>query len=557
MALRSFTTLILVFLGCVGVAYAVSCLILRQYQMAVLRSMALSFDRAPAPVVRTIVGPPTDPLGFVYADETAAPRSAFAAFRTLDGPKRTTRVYLVAGLCFALAISLIMFGPRDGWAMWGTRLPILVWVFSWPTMLVWKLVTGVSWRGWGTGLALYCAVGVFFVWIYTTLFPEDLLTRAIPPASMAFGMWGGFNWGMTVAVPIFMARRVRPVGVLVLTATVLASLGALIGVKGEQANTLVLLVAVATGALGWPLLKVIGVLYHRRLVSEQSLLVDSIWLLYGAMTSMFRSDRGLLMVVAAAFVPFLVFKVVSQVGFAKLGRGPAPRPRRLLLLRVFALGDRSRQLFRALAMPWRYAGPIRLITGPDLAAETVEPNEFLDFMGGKLSKHFIDSADTLARRVRELESTPDFDGLYRVDELFCHDDTWTMALAALIRENHFVLMDLRHFSAANRGCVYEVEELVNTVPLHRMMFIVDRTTDDAFLRATFADVWSRLDPASPNRGLLEPRVRLFRLESLQRRAIRALAAAMQTLDDLDSQCQHAASAKARPSSRVGRRSTNA
>ena len=37
-----------------------------------------------------------------------------------------------------------------------------------------------------------------------------------------------------VAVPIFMARRVRAGGVLVLTATVLTSLGALISVKGQR-----------------------------------------------------------------------------------------------------------------------------------------------------------------------------------------------------------------------------------------------------------------------------------------------------------------------------------
>ena len=94
-------------------------------------------------------------------------------------------------------------------------------------------------------------------------------------------------------------------------------------------------------------------------------------------------------------------------------------------------------------------------------------------------------------------------------------------------------MDLRDFSASNKGCLYEVEELVNTVPLHRMIFIVDRTTDDAFLRDTFAGVWSRLDHASPNFQTLVPRVRLFRLESLRRHAIRALVAAMRTLDDLD------------------------
>jgi hypothetical protein len=535
MTLKSFTTLILVFLGCVGIAYVVSWLILRKYQTAVLRLMSLSLrrERATDAVVRPTSSPPADQLGFVYAEERARLGSRFATLRTLDGPTRAALVYFVSGLCFALTMFLITYRPIDGWAIWAIRLPLMVWVFSWPTMLVWKLVTGVPWLGWCTGVALYYAIGVFYVWIYGTLFPEDPLARAGSPAAMAFGAWVGFNWGMTVAVPIFMARRVRAVGVLVLTATVLATLGALIALEGQRA-VLVPLATVAAGALGWPMLRGIGALYHRRLISEQSLLVDSIWLLYGAMTAMFRWDKGLLLVVVpAAFIPFVVFKVVSQAAFAQFHRAPAPRPRKLLLLRVFALGDRSRQLFRSLALPWRYMGPIRLITGPDLATETVEPNEFLDFVGRKLSTHFIGSDDALARRVRELEPRPDFDGLYRVDELFCHDDTWAMALRALIQENHFVLMDLRHFSTSNKGCIYEVEELVNTVPLHRMMFVVDRTTDEAFLRATFADVWSRLDHASPNRGALEPRVRLFRLGSRKRRAIRGLVAALHALGNLD------------------------
>jgi hypothetical protein len=227
MTLKSFTTLILVFLGCVGIAYVVSWLILRKYQTAVLRLMSLSVRRARTPdaAVRPTSSPPADPLGFEYAEESATPGSQFAALRTLDAPTRAALVYFVSGLCFALTMFLITSRPIHGWVMWATRLPLLVWIFSWPTMLVWKLVTGVPWPGWCAGVALYYAIGVFCVWIYGTLFPEDPLARDGSPALMAFGAWVGFNWGMTVAVPIFMARRVRAVGALVLTATVLASLG--------------------------------------------------------------------------------------------------------------------------------------------------------------------------------------------------------------------------------------------------------------------------------------------------------------------------------------------
>ena len=76
-------------------------------------------------------------------------------------------------------------------------------------------------------------------------------------------------------------------------------------------------------------------------------------------------------------------------------------------------------------------GQIRLIAGPDLATSTVEPHEFLDFLSGKLGRRFISGPETLARRLSETEQRRDFDGRYRVDDFFCHDDTWQMVLKRL------------------------------------------------------------------------------------------------------------------------------
>ena len=176
---------------------------------------------------------------------------------------------------------------------------------------------------------------------------------------------------------------------------------------------------------------------------------------------------------------------------------------------MFSLGKRSALLFDAFAKLWRHAGRIRLIAGPDLATSTVEPHEFLDFLSGKLGRRFISGPETLAQRLAETEQRRDFDGRYRVDDFFCHDDTWQMVLKRLSRESDAVLMDLRGFLPENQGCVFEINELLNVVPLDRVVFVVDATTDLAFLRETFARGWAALAADSPNRNLAEPRVLLF------------------------------------------------
>jgi hypothetical protein len=177
---------------------------------------------------------------------------------------------------------------------------------------------------------------------------------------------------------------------------------------------------------------------------------------------------------------------------------------------VFSLGKRSARLFDAFAKLWRHTGHIHLIAGPDLATSTVEPHEFLDFLSGKLGRRFISGPDTLAQRLAESEQRRDIDGRYRVDDFFCHDDTWKMVLKRLSRESDAVLMDLRGFLPGNQGCVFEINELLNVVPLERVVFVVDATTDLAFLRETFAQGWAALAADSPNRKLADPRVLLFK-----------------------------------------------
>jgi hypothetical protein len=116
----------------------------------------------------------------------------------------------------------------------------------------------------------------------------------------------------------------------------------------------------------------------------------------------------------------------------------------------------------------------------------------------------------LDERLAETEQRRDFDGRYRVDDFFCHDDTWQMVLKRLARESGAVLMDLRGFVPGNLGCVFEINEILNVVPLDRVVFVIDETTDLAFLHDMLTQGWEVSAEDSPNRSLSEPRALLFR-----------------------------------------------
>src|SRR5262245_54598188 len=212
-------------------------------------------------------------------------------------------------------------------------------------------------------------------------------------------------------------------------------------------------------------------------------------------------------------VAIAIYKVLTLSGFTLL-RQPSWMPQsnlNLLLLRVFSLGKRSARLFDNFGKLWRYVGTVRLIAGPDLARSTVEPHEFLDFLRGKLSRRFISGPETLAQRLAEMDSNRDFDGRYRVADFYCHEDTWRMVFNRLARDSDAVLMDLRGFAASNSGVIFEINELLNFVPLDRVVFVIDGTTDESLLHNTVAKAWAALAVTSPNRTMSAPQVTLFRL----------------------------------------------
>jgi hypothetical protein len=104
----------------------------------------------------------------------------------------------------------------------------------------------------------------------------------------------------------------------------------------------------------------------------------------------------------------------------------------------------------------------------------------------------------LTRSLAERDRARDPDGRFRINNFFCHADSWQAAVPRLVENGEAVLMDLRSFSATNAGCIHELHYLVQNVPFGRCLLVVDHTTDAAFLKHTLTATWDTLTPASPN-----------------------------------------------------------
>ena len=519
----------------VPLALVASLLLLFIYRLAVKRSMRRrggKTELAPGKVEEARAAPSV-PLDIVTVEDVPAggrtPSKVEA--RALAGPWRNAAIYGLAGLCYVLVLTATYL-YASGFEFLPMRFIFFAAAFAWPIALTVGLVASMSWRGWLT------IIGIYFL-LFAVISVIGLIRSEAFTWDQAVRLWLLTNLPGTFLILAFLPRPIRAVGPLVLVFMVAAVAGTTLwhnvlefaggprvflpvinffnalGLESRQAvnaatYAVEILGALALALLGWLFLRGIGRLYRWHVITDQSVIIDSLWFLFALTSAIDFTFFGLSWFLAP-FGAFAVYKIVAMTGFTLASERSSDLDPKLLLLRVFSLGKRSARLFNAFGKRWRHAGSIRLIAGPDLATSTVEPHEFLDFLSGKLGRRFIAGPEMLGERLVETKQRRDFDGRYRVDDFFCHDDTWQMVLKRLARESDAVLMDLRGFLPGNLGCVFEINELLNVVSLDRVVFVIDDTTDIAFLQDILAQGWEALPVDSPNRSLAEPRVLLFRL----------------------------------------------
>jgi hypothetical protein len=317
-------------------------------------------------------------------------------------------IYGAAGLAFALLMATgSAIQARDdtwSWLSFLMRMLTLTAENFWPAVLAIELIAATSRRE-RLGVALgyfiaFAMIGAGAVAVGSKLTARQLATS-----------WLIHNALPTLLILMFLVRRIRAVGPLVLAFTLIAVSGAWFAVSvlpGDSDAVFYSTLAgsfVGFGFLGWLLFRRLGVLYQRKRFSDQSLMLDLLFL-YFAITQALIMDPSIGRYVWFGPAAILAYKTIALAGFGYVRRRNSGAPvRMLLLLRVFNLGGRSERMFDALAKRWRRLGSICLIAGPDLLTAAVEPHEFLDFIGGNLSRRFVTDKEDLSKRIGSLDTS--------------------------------------------------------------------------------------------------------------------------------------------------------
>jgi len=522
------------------VAWPLSRVLLVFYRRAVERGMqslsAAQPAAATAPAARR--PPPAAPLVLRALDAHPPARAHPDLQRSLQGVWQPAWAQVIGGLGFALVMLAGQLASERSGPFHVAQLVYLLPVYLWPTLLAVMLVSMIDPRQRRRWLLAYAALiaGVSLVaWARN----PDLGLLGVPL------VWLLANGPATLMLLGYLHRSIRAVGPLVLPFMVVVALSSqllvlLIGsfdtltmglvVVGQHLGLGATELFIGTMVVGlllgmplcWPFLQHLGQAYQRKALSEQSITLDAMWLMFGFVQSVGLVFEGPAwgLIGVAAFGTYALLR--RAVWALQARRRETAVPRQLLLLRVFALGSRSEAFFHKLRQYWAPVGPVTMIAGPDLVTTTVEPHEFLAFLGGSLQQHFVRDDADLNHRLLHLDRSPDPDGRYRIGEFFCHGNTWEQTMVRLACSSDAILMDLRGFGDNNAGCRTELGYLLDRVDLERVVFLVDATTRMSELESNVQTLWAQLALDSPNRRVAAPALRLFTLEHQSREMLQSL-----------------------------------
>jgi hypothetical protein len=415
---------------------------------------------------------------------------------------RLALVYAIAGASAAAAWTWLYF-QAPGLEFNGLRGFVFWYVFCWPVPATLVIVLAIPRRQSLWLFGAYLLAGILIVVLWSTVshavsgqpgiralanlqsFFTFLVLEAGPPAII---IWIASRRSIRGVAPLALA------GLLVFTFSSVAAVQIfvmLVDVGGLHnlllaigPNWWFMFLTVPVGYICWRLLLLLNSGYRRKSFSDVQLLADSLWIIVAFLFSaQYASDFGWKGI--AGLGGFVVYRAMVEIGLS-ISSQPAPDESgvRLLILRVFGFRSRSERLFDSIAQRWRFRGGVAMIAGADLASRTIDPDDTLAFVAGDLRSRFVRGTDALAGRLKLMDELRDPDGRFRVTEFFCHTNTWSDALTALLGRSDTILMDLRGFSERNLGCVFELRQLAMQNRLLDTVFIIDRHTNVGLLEST-------------------------------------------------------------------------
>lgn len=279
----------------------------------------------------------------------------------------------------------------------------------------------------------------------------------------------------------------------------------------------VALALAVTAAAPWPLARYarwLASAYARRRVTELMVVFAAAWTL-GLMWDVLA--HGPLMLLPLLWLP-LVMAVLEH----RMPQRPAAAPT-LLVLRVFRQDAGVCALLDDVIGRWRAVGNTVLIAGTALEHQPTRAADLFDYLDGQLVTRFVQRVMDVPQRLAGFEWRPDNEGRFRVNDCYCHDQSWQVALAALVQRADLVLMDLRGFQPGDAGCRFQLGVLARASHVTRVVVLGDDHTDLAVARADAAGapprrfVWIDLGTSAPSRRELSQRVRAALVGALSAR----------------------------------------
>ncbi|MGE5813824.1 MAG: hypothetical protein ACM36C_05000 [Acidobacteriota bacterium] len=536
-----------VFLVSILDAVLLSWVALTWYRRSVSRLMRLADDPGPAAPVITQAAPrpvALSPRPLTFALYDAGNGQGVASARPPGNRTQVVLAYTVAAALYSAVITTAQLGTQE--------LPFAAWfgtwcIHLWPLVPTLAVILVLDRRAtarlavqYVAGVAGAVALVTFVLQIFRGSFNSTPLTNAYwVIAGMAVTAWAPL-----VVLLLMGWRRTRAVLPLALAATLVFGFGslafrdvmirafnlpafrsgflALAALTGTQFvyYGLFMIVSLPVGWIAWRLLRWLAGAFERKRFSDVQLLIDCWWMVVAAdmVATTLVLEYGLAGV-GIGIAAFVVYRAaVAVVLRARPAESSAPQ--HLLLLRVFGYEARTESLFDRVAQLWRFTGPVQLIAGVDLATRTVDPGDVLMFLNGRLAAKFVARESEVPQQLQRLDSARDPDGRHRVNELYCHDNTWRTALQSLLDVSDTGLMDLRSFTAQNAGCVFELQQLVRRVPTERIVLTCDDSTDLALLGKILSDAWSTAVADGTARGSGE--IAIVRLRTGRHRELAVL-----------------------------------
>ena len=413
---------------------------------------------------------------------------AFAYLDSVTSEPTQTSEALPAFVMHLLLWPLLFLPVALAWAFQAGLPERRVWAAAGIAMAAFSVGMAFSGTGWliGVGFAGLCALLALML----ATFIRPAVRGAGPPLVAAF----------TVGLLSFCA--------LVWMGTLLdpSTDDELVGWTDWMLALLVLAVLLGVAAFAsWRMLLRLARRYADKRFSELQLALGAYWALITAFSLTLvlllsfeeRTGASMEWLGLTMLIVWLVWRWLQRLAlWFALRRAPAPLGP-LLLLRVFKPSSRSEAFTDRFLARWRFAAPVWMIAGPDLAGAYMEPDEFFAFLRRRLHERFITRADQLPQALAAMDNARDPDGRFRVSELFCANTTWQATVLALIERAGVVMLDLREYTPARAGTHFELEELLRRAPLHKVLLVVGPHDELPQIQAGIAGIWrsvARLRP---------------------------------------------------------------